>query len=337
MISDQKILQIGVKRTLPDEYVTKVGAFLAKRGSGKTYATGVITEEFLKKEIPFIIIDPMSAYYGLREKYPIVIFGGRKADIKIEPTDGIILAELIVKNNICAIFDLAEWSHTDMRSFVTEFLTKLYELNDTPRHIFLEEADIFAPQKGRDNSRESLASVDTIVRRGRQYGIGLTMITQRPAVMHKDVLSQADIWFFMHLISDQDLSAVKQIIQHSGMGQVKDIIQKIVKYKAGEALIYSPEWLGKIEDIKFREKETYHAGRTPKLGEKIIEPRLVPVNLTKILSFLENYDQEDPEQQKVKDIELQAKYARFFDQKISIPLSIATAILVAGAMGWLVV
>jgi len=334
---ESKELQIGIKQTLPDEYVTKVGAFLAKRGSGKTYAAGVITEEFLKKQIPFIIIDPMSAYWGLREKYPIVIFGGRKGDFNMEPTEGVILAELIVKTNMCAIFDLSEWAHTDMRSFVAEFLTKLYELNDTPRHIFLEEADIFAPQSGRDNSKESLASVDTVVRRGRQYGIGLTMITQRPAVMHKDILSQADIWFFMHLVSDQDLTSVRQIIQHSGMGQVKDIIQKIVKYKAGEALIYSPEWLDKIEDIKFRKKETYHAGRTPQLGEKIIEPRLVPVDLKESINFLENYGQDDPTNQQLQNVEIPEKHIKFFDAKISVPLAIVIGILIAGALGWLVV
>ena len=330
-------LKIGVKRTLPPEYVTKVGAFLAKRGSGKTYAAGVIIEEFLKYNIPFIIIDPMSAYWGLREKYPVVIFGGRKGDIKIEPTDGKIISELIIKQNLSCILDISEWSHNQMRSFIADFLIQLYQLNNTPRHIFLEESDIFSPQQGRDNSKDSFNAVDTVVRRGRQYGIGLTMITQRPAVMNKDVLSQADIWFFMNLISDQDLTAVKNVIQHIGEGKVNDIVNKIVKYKAGEALIYSPEWLGTVEDIRFRQKETYHAGKTPELGEKIIEPRLVNVDLKEILLFLETYNDADPKNQQEKIKELEVQRARFFDQRLSIPLAIIIGILIAGAMGWLYV
>jgi hypothetical protein len=52
-----------------------------------------------------------------------------------------------------------------------------------------------------------LGRIEEIVRRGRVRGFIPWLITQRPAVLHKDVLSQADIMIAMKLTSDRDRSA----------------------------------------------------------------------------------------------------------------------------------
>jgi hypothetical protein len=49
----------------PEELTKKHLSILAKTGSGKSYLTGVLVEEFLKHEIPTIIIDPHNEYYSL--------------------------------------------------------------------------------------------------------------------------------------------------------------------------------------------------------------------------------------------------------------------------------
>jgi uncharacterized protein len=41
-------------------------ALLAKKGAGKTYLARVMSEEFWKAKVPFVVLDPMDAFWGLR-------------------------------------------------------------------------------------------------------------------------------------------------------------------------------------------------------------------------------------------------------------------------------
>lgn len=50
----------------PDILLQKHVCILAKSGSGKSYAMGVIVEEFIKEKIPVLIIDPHGEYVSLR-------------------------------------------------------------------------------------------------------------------------------------------------------------------------------------------------------------------------------------------------------------------------------
>ena len=50
----------------PEILIQKHICVLAKSGSGKSYAMGVVVEELMKKEIPVVIIDPHGEYVSLR-------------------------------------------------------------------------------------------------------------------------------------------------------------------------------------------------------------------------------------------------------------------------------
>ncbi|MBS3150256.1 ATP-binding protein [Candidatus Woesearchaeota archaeon] len=51
-----------------DRLLTKHVSILAKSGSGKSYASGVLVEEILERGIPLLIIDPHAEYLSLKEK-----------------------------------------------------------------------------------------------------------------------------------------------------------------------------------------------------------------------------------------------------------------------------
>ena len=51
-----------------NKLLTKHVAVLAKTGSGKSYAAGVLVEEILEKKVPLLIIDPHGEYASIREK-----------------------------------------------------------------------------------------------------------------------------------------------------------------------------------------------------------------------------------------------------------------------------
>jgi hypothetical protein len=60
----------------------------------------------------------------------------------------------------------------------------------------------WAPQRPTPEGTALLGRIERIVRRGRVRGFIPLLITQRPAVLHKDVLSQADTLIAMKLTSE---------------------------------------------------------------------------------------------------------------------------------------
>jgi DNA helicase HerA-like ATPase len=77
----------------------------------------------------------------------------------------------------------------------------------------LDEANLWAPQPVQLDGYDLLGRIEEIVRRGRARGFVPWLISQRPAVLHKDVLSQADILVSMKLTSSQGRAAVGRWIE----------------------------------------------------------------------------------------------------------------------------
>jgi DNA helicase HerA-like ATPase len=59
--------------------------------------------------------------------------------------------------------------------------------------LVIDEADAIAPQKPQKGEERMLGAAEDIVRRGGQRGIGCVLVTQRSAVLNKNVLTQAQI------------------------------------------------------------------------------------------------------------------------------------------------
>lgn len=280
-------LSIGVE--IPSDYVTKVVAILAKRDSGKTVLATKLEEQLEDNRLPWVALDVKGAHTGIRTHYPVVILGGRFADIEIKPSDGKTIADLIVDQNLTCVIDMSGWTDEEMQLFAADFGDRLYLLhvkNPTPRHIFLEEADVYVPQKTTKASKESLKAFDRIVRRGRQEGLGVTMISQRPAVINKDVLTQADIYFFLNLVAEQDIKVVDTLLKNFGVAKEEKskMIKKIMKFKPGDCLMVST-WLNKMKNFKVVNKISYHMGQTANFKAQTI-PKFLDVSVSHLINKL---------------------------------------------------
>jgi len=199
--------QISKDLALPREAVTWVFAFLAKRGAGKTYCAGDLCEEMLKAKVPIVVIDGMGIWWGLRvgvdeEGRPdpskpgmaVVVFGGKHADIQIDPLKVPKIVEAITETNISAVIDISQFRKGQQLQIVTAFVEELYRLADrypVERHIFIEESDQWAPQKPGKEQLRCLGAFEDLVRRGGNRNLGCSLITQRSAVLNKDLLTQA--------------------------------------------------------------------------------------------------------------------------------------------------
>lgn len=261
--------------SLPLDAATQTFGVLATRGAGKTYTGSVMAEEMLKNQLQVVVLDPLGAWWGLRsgadgksEGLPIVILGGEHADIPIDETMGQRIAEIVAKEHLSCVIDVGEWNDSEQFRFMTAFAKTLYRLNRTPMHLFLEEADVFAPQKPMREQNHLLNAMKNILKRGRFRGIGTTLITQRAAAVNKDVLNMIQTLIVLRTIAPRDRNAVREWVEAKATSEQMGVfLDSLSSLKTGEAWFWSPEWLDVFERIQVRRRETYDSSATPKVGE----------------------------------------------------------------------
>lgn len=258
---------------IPLNAATKTFALLAKRGAGKTYAGCVLAEEFYKNNIPFVVFDPIDVWWGLRlnkdgksKGLPIVVFGLKNADIPLDRDMGRKIAQAVVKDNVSCVISTYGLPKVAERHLIAEFSEELLNINNTPRHIFIEEASEFVPQRVFGAMGRTYAAVERLVKMGRNVGLGVTLINQRAATVNKDVLTQLDALLAFQNNSPQDRKALQDWVEyHSAEGDFDKFMRSLPFLQKGEGWIWSPE-LGYFERIKIRKRETFHPDRE-KMGQ----------------------------------------------------------------------
>lgn len=295
---------------MPISACTKTFAILAKRGAGKTYTGAVMAEEFYKNNIPFIVFDPIDVWWGLRlasngknAGLPIVVFGIQHADILLERDMGRKIAQAVVKNNISCVISTFGMPKVAQRHLIAEFAEELLNINNTPRHVFIEEAHEFVPQRVFGGLGKTFNAVSNLVVMGRNRGIGVTLINQRAATINKDVLSQIDTLLAFQNVSPQDRKALKEWVEHhSAEGDFEKFMLSLPSLPKGEGWIWSPEFLGVFKRIKIRKRETFHPDRE-QIGEKFVMPELTQIDIQDFISKFNSSIKEIKPERKSKDIE----------------------------------
>lgn len=267
--------------TLPDAILDHRNAFVGTAGAGKTYAAKSAVEILLGRRWRVCIVDPLGVWYGLRSSadgtgpgFDVTIFGGAHGDLPLTEAAAPIIAEAIAGGQFSCIVDLSGLpSQASRRRFMKAFAETLYAKNHEPLHLVLDEADLWAPQRPIEDVAQILgARIDEIVRRGRVRGFVPWLISQRPAVIHKDVLSQIDTLVAFKLTSSQDRDALGAWIEgQADRAEQKRIYAKLPTLKQGDCIIWSPAD-GILQDYRFPKSRTFDSSRTPKRGERISAP-----------------------------------------------------------------
>lgn len=289
--TSRRELVIAPDLALPIDAVTETFAILGKRGSGKTTTARVLTEELLDAGQPVVVLDPTGVWWGLRSSadgkaagYAVVIFGGDHADVPLTETSGSVVADVVVDDRVPAVLDLSRLTKSAQRRFVTEFLERLYHRNRDPLHVVVDEADLFAPQRVPSGAERLLGAMNDLVRRGRVRGLGTTLITQRPAVLNKDVLTQAEVMVALRLIGARDRAAIDDWIEtQADQVDAKEVITSLPGLAVGTAWVWSPGWLEILRKVSIRAPRTYDSSATPKAGQRTVAPqRMAVVDLERL-------------------------------------------------------
>lgn len=299
-------LNIGTIK-IPINAATKTFAILAKRGAGKTYTAGVFAEEFSKNNIPFVVFDPIDVWWGLRldkkgtgKGLPVVVFGLEHADIPLDREMGREIARAVVKENISCVISTFGMPKVAMRHLIAEFAEELLNINNTPRHIFIEEAHEFVPQRVQGAGAKCFSAVESLVVMGRNRGIGVTLINQRAATINKDVLTQLDTLIALRNVGPQDRKALKDWVEfHTAEGDFEKFMESLPSLPTGDAWIWSPEFMGIFERIKIRARETFHPDRE-KLGVNFEMPKLDSVDIESFISKFKSASEKTKDEKKWK-------------------------------------
>lgn len=287
-------LKISDKLSLPLDAVTQVFAFLGRRSSGKTYGSTKLAELMLEAKAQVVALDVVGVWYGLRlakdgksPGFPIPVFGGLHGDVPIDSHAGALVADLIVDRDYSAVIDISQMIASEQTRFAYDFATQLFQRKKSKpsaMHVFLEESQEVCPQnvmRGDAFGAKMLHAFERMVKLGRNFGIGVSLISQRPQEVNKKVLNQAECLFAFQMTGPQERKAVEGWTADKGVDE--DIYTLLSKLEIGSPRVWSPQWLRVSETIRIAEKKTYDASSTPKVGAKPVEVKqLSPVDIEQI-------------------------------------------------------
>jgi uncharacterized protein len=277
---------------LPDAALDADIAILGKKGRGKTFTAKGLVERLLTLGRRVLVLDPLSVWWGLKASadgkspgFPIAVFGGPKADIPISPTSGRALGQLFAGAPISAVLDMGEMRKAEQARLVADLLDHLFTVNREPLWLVLEEADAFAPQQPMGDMTRVLGEVDRIARRGRAFGFRLISITQRPAKLNKDVLTQLSTLIAMGVTSPQDRDAIKAWVDgNADRDKARAVYDSLAQLRVGEGWIWAPDH-DLLKRVKFPPIATLDTSKTPKAGDKpMVTPVLAEADITKLKS-----------------------------------------------------
>ena len=309
------MIRISDNLALPLEAVTQTFGILAVRGAGKSNCAAVMAEQMFMAELPFVVVDPVGSWWGLRASsdshrvgLAIPIFGGRHGDVPLERTGGQVIADLVADERLSCVLDCSEFSEGDKIRFLIDFAERLYRRNQDPLHLFLEEADDYIPQRPFREQARLLRAFENIVRRGRARGLGITMITQRSAALNKNVLTQIETLIVLRTTSPQDRKAIEGWVEYHG--QAKTLLESLPGLEDGEAWVWSPSWLKTLKRVKILRRLSFDSAATPKeVHGKRPPATLADVDLgtiqKRIVATIERAKAEDPRELRARIAELE--------------------------------
>jgi hypothetical protein len=162
----------------------------ANSGGGKSWLLRVLAEQLAGK-VQTIIIDPEGEFSTLRERFDFFLVG-KGGDTPARVDTAAIAAHKLLELGCSAVCDLFEMKVDERHEWVAAFLEALVDAPKSlwhPAVIMVDEAHVFAPEKGAGES-VALEGMAALATRGRKRGFALVAATQRLGKFRKDVAAE---------------------------------------------------------------------------------------------------------------------------------------------------
>lgn len=277
---------------IPAAALADCGAILGRRGAGKSGTGRVILEHELDAGHRCCVIDPKGDWWGIRadadgspSRFEVPVFGGAHADVPISDDMGAALGQIVATSSTSCVIDLSAFSRAGMLRFMLGFAEALFMHNRQPLTLLVDEADQLAPQRVPAEVAKVLHFMEALIRQGRQRGIFMWMLTQRPAVINKNLLSQAETLIAMKMTGPQDRKAIRDWMDAHDPERAAEVEKDLAKLQVGQAWAWVPG-ADFLEKVQFPLYSSYDSGRTPKHGEIVGDVALKPIDVGEIAAAL---------------------------------------------------
>jgi len=210
-----------------------------------------------------LVVDTDGEYWGLKESYEILHVGAtEECDLQVGPEHASKLAQLALEQHVPIVLDVSGFVDADAADeLVHDVAHELFVRENDVRRPFLflvEEVHEYIPQSG--SPGEVGEMLIRVAKRGRKRGLGMVGLSQRPASVDKDFITQADLLVWHRLTWGNDVDVVRTVIDADHADQVDDLGD-------GEAFVQADWHEADVERVQFRRKHTFDAGAAPGLDD----------------------------------------------------------------------
>ncbi len=288
------------------ELLTGRGFVTGKSGSGKSNTASVVAEKLLDNGFGLLIVDIDGEYYGLKEEYEILHAGAdEECDIQITAEHAEKMASLALEQNVPIILDISSFLDEDeaeeVLTAVARHLFAKAKKQKQPFLMLVEEVHEYIPEGG--SVGECGKMLIKIGKRGRKHGLGIVGISQRPADVKKDFITQCD-WLVWHRLTwNNDTKVVSRILDSEYASAVEDLDD-------GEGFLMT-DWAEAVRRVQFQRKQTFDAGATPGLDD-FERPDLKSVSDDLVSELAEISEQQQAHEDRIAELreELDKKNSR---------------------------
>jgi hypothetical protein len=280
----------------------------------------------------------MDRFWGLRllangasSGLDVVIFGGQRGDLPLAATHGAAIAEIVGTTSTPVILVTRQMTVADRTRFFTDFAETLVRKNSGPLHLVIDEAHLFMPQQGAKVAGgvpAMLHAGNNLVALGRGIGLRIILLSQRPAKLHKDSLTQVETLVAMRLIAPQDRNAIREWIrewadEHTGAA----LMASLPSLPTGSGWLWAPE-LDILREIKFPRIHTFDSGKAlaPGTPAPVLRPLDIGAVSRQLAQVAEEAAANDPRRLKVRIADLERQLAAAnAGAKVNMPDELAIA------------
>lgn len=204
---------------------------------GKTHAMIVLAEEFLKRRVPCLMLDPQGEMPHLNEYSPDAYV---TEELKFEDLMGFLKQKKTVVYNLLGLsskvkakraYEILSQLMAEKEKDYKQAENDVNLLENPPVLIGIDEAEIFAPQIGANDLACKEAIVD-IIKRGSKFGIGLIIATQRPPQLDLEIRSQCHSAIIFHIYDDGSRKVLRMLPYMSSIE-----INRVRNFNRGKCII----------------------------------------------------------------------------------------------------
>ena len=229
--------------------------------------------------------------------------------------NGTSSSELVVKGK-CSTINM-KGVPPDVQDVVVARLTKqLFDDRKAgkvqPFLFVVEEAHNYCPERGFGNAVSSNI-LRTVASEGRKFGMGLCVVSQRPAKVDKNIISQCNTNIILKVTNPNDLKAIIQSVE----GLTNETFREIQRLPIGVAFI-SGAGLQLPIMTEIRTRETSHGGKSVDISKKGGDVKYEPPPEPKI----------EPPKPKVEEVQKPQPPGKLTDKA-------KTVSRVANRLGWI--